>query len=1341
MELSWLSYVPAYIARAILDHPDESPVGWRQRLDVVALFADVAGFTPMSEALGVVGRAGAEELTSVLNSYFDPMIDLVHAYDGVVAKFAGDAMTIVFPYDQESRTAVARRATQCALDMQANMGRYAAIQTSAGTFSLAMRAGLALGPVLCTTVGDPDILYEHVIAGQVLDLCAEAEHYAERGEVVLHRDLLPCLDGVTVLDERGEFAAVSALHQPAACQPAESLDGSLPEAARQALASYLHPAIARRLQENQAGFINEHRKVTVLFASFSGIDYDADPDACDKLQEYLRAVMQIARRYDGFFSGVDMGDKGSKYIILFGTPIAHENDEELALRCALELSTLPQCPARFGINTGYVYCGGIGSARRQEYTVIGDAVNLAARLMQAARPGQVLVSGFTQRYVSERFVWQTLAPIQVKGKAEPIPIVEPLAVRDRSAIHLQEPAYALPMVGRQVELKRASGKVASVVEGHGQIIGITAEAGMGKSRLNAEIVKLAASQGLTVFGGASQSYGTTVSYLVWRDIWRDLFSLDPESSAEAQIAAIEAQLATIDPGLLGRVPLLDVVLGIAIPDNAVTRGLDARLRKESLEDLLLAILAYRARRTPLLLVLEDCHWIDPLSDDLLEYLARNLARLPLLLVVLYRPPETNHRQILRMRQLPYFAEIALEDLTDLEAAHLIALKLAQRFGMQDEVPAQLTQRIQDRAQGNPFYIEELINFIHDRGINPQDERVLAALELPDSLYSLIISRIDQLAEAEKSTLKVASAIGRLFRAGWLWRAYPQLGAREQVITSLNLLSDLGLTPLDKAEPELEYLFKHALTQEVAYESMAVATRAFLHEQIGSFVERAYESTLASYIDVLAFHYGRSRNTDKQRVYFRRAGDAAREAYANQVAIDYYQRLLPLLPDLEQAEVLCDLGQVEQLIGNLDEAEHSYRQALALTTAGEAGAQARPQMLLGHLLWYKADDAGALEWLDAARDGFMQRDDQYGVSQATGRMGLVYWRQADYPRALTHFEQWAAMAADLGDARGLAEATGHIANVYQYRREYDRALALYERQLALATRVGNRLEMLYAIANMIPVSSQTGDYPRALDHLARTLSLAAEIGDRRTVLIAALNMGALYVWQGDYTLALASSHFALDTAIKLYERTVVAAALSNIAWTYFKSGGYDEAAPLFGKAIALARALRIPYYLVDMLHGKAQLHARLGAHAEALSWNEQALRIAAESECPDIELQAKILSTDLRLELEEIDHPAAIREYAAMLEQHTEESEQAAITYALWRASQAEDHRKSAEARYRDLYARTPNAEYRERLAELSGEPLAPPPPLPSLLGMLTPAPADLDVLIEQVDAIIAATRQ
>src|SRR5687767_1824199 len=191
MNSLWQSYVPRYVAHDLVLHPDTCPVGREQRFDAVALFADVSGFTAMSEALGRSGRAGTEELTEILNAYFGPMIALIHSFGGIIGKFGGDAMTVLFPYTPRTQAATVRRAIQGALDMQAGMHRYAAIPTSAGTFSLAMKAGLAQGPVLCTTVGDPDIRLEYLIAGSVLDRCADAEHYAARGEVVAHAELLP----------------------------------------------------------------------------------------------------------------------------------------------------------------------------------------------------------------------------------------------------------------------------------------------------------------------------------------------------------------------------------------------------------------------------------------------------------------------------------------------------------------------------------------------------------------------------------------------------------------------------------------------------------------------------------------------------------------------------------------------------------------------------------------------------------------------------------------------------------------------------------------------------------------------------------------------------------------------------------------------------------------------------------------------------------------------------------------------------------------------------------------------------------------------------------------------
>jgi predicted ATPase len=443
---------------------------------------------------------------------------------------------------------------------------------------------------------------------------------------------------------------------------------------------------------------------------------------------------------------------------------------------------------------------------------MGDAVNLAARLMQAAKPGQILAGDSTYRPTGHRFDWEPLAPMQVKGKSEPVGVQALRAAAERVGVRLSEPAYALPMVGRVRELRRAREAIERAAQGHGQIIGITAEAGMGKSRLNAAIVQLAVERGFAAYAGAGQSYGANTSYLAWHMIWRDFFHLAASGLPEALARQLEAQLAAIDSRLAQRAPLLGVALNIPIPDNELTRSLDAQLRTELLRSLLLDCLRARVAPSspgmtkPLVLVLEDCHWLDPLSQELLEFVGRNLAELPILLIALYRPPEQAHGPLDWAARFGHFTEIRLTELEPAQAEQLMRLKLAHLTGRAGEVPAELIERIAERAQGNPFYVEEMINYIHDRGVDLRDERALQALELPDSLRSLILSRIDRLAENEQITLKVASIVGRQFRAGWLWGSYPELGAPAEVRWRLDRLSRLDLTPLDRPEPVLEYLF-------------------------------------------------------------------------------------------------------------------------------------------------------------------------------------------------------------------------------------------------------------------------------------------------------------------------------------------------------------------------------------------------------------------------------------------------------------------------------------------------------------------------------------------------------
>lgn len=1329
MQSIWLSLVPYNIAADILAHPHEPVIGREQRFEAVALFADITGFTAMSEALGRAGKTGTEELTALLNSYFRPTIELIHSYGGIVGKFGGDSLTVLFPYKQSDVSPPGDRALQCALEMQRNLAGYQELPTSAGSFSLGLRIGLASGPVLCTTVGDPSIRLEYIIAGRVLERCAGAEQHARPGEVVVD----PSLRSTFLPDQRRKLMRVSGINTNVSGAPLAPLP-EIPESALPVFTAYLHPAIVQLLRSGQAGFIDEHRKVTVVFVSFSGFDYDNDPQVSAGLQRYFIEVIRVVDSYNGYLKHIDMSDKGSTYMLLFGAPIAHEDDEERALRCALDLrhlSSLAGIPTRIGISTGYVYCGLTGAPARQEYTAIGDAVNLAARLMEAAKPAQILVSN-PQRQVINLFEWESLTTLQIKGRSDPIPTYSLSESRRRVLHRAHEPAPTLPMVGRTQEMLRVNTLISEVLQGKSRILGITAEAGMGKSRLITEILRLARQRGMEIHSGECLSYGITTSYLVWQSILQGIFGIDPNWNTITQARYLQHYLEYLNPEYAERLPLLGAVLSLPITETEFTRALDPQTRKSLLESLVIESVLQRASEVPLLLVLENCHWIDALSHELLVALCKSIGDLPILIVAAYRLPETEPIQ-LNITRLKHFSEIVLSELTQAEAEQLTALKLVHLFD-EDRATPELVARIVERSQGNPFYIEEMINLLHDRQLDPTDPQVVEALDLPDSLNSLIISRIDQLNEGPKNTIKISSVIGRLFNAAWIWGIYPEIGSPKEVREHLSTLSLLDLITVVRSEPELECFFKQALTRDVAYASLSVATRTMLHEQVGRFIEKVYADRLDRYIDLLAYHYGMSNKVEKQREYFRKAGEAAQAAYANDAAIDYYQRLLPLLPPREQIDILYRIGEIWQLTGKWTEAESAYRQALDLAQAeGDDLAQARCRTALGALFYIRGQLDEALELLEQAQREYERLGLSDPVDTPLGYIGNLYLQRGDYQRALAYLERWLNLATQAGDRRGISKATANIGHVHFYQGNYRRALECFEQWLQLVSELGDRRQIAAVVGNVGIAYWYLGDLQQAVKCFERQMLTAAAIGDQRLLSIACGNMAEVYQQQGDKRRALACYARQLQIAMEMGNRQQATIAMGYIATLALAQERYTEAEHFCKQAIALGRPLALPYYLCEFLSIYADLCERQGRLTDAQMLNTEAREIAAAIGRKEILLRAQLQELGLSVALQQISPGEMQAKLEELLSVWPDEREQASIHYAIWRQDQTqEQHRRAAAALYERLYHQAPYAHYHRRYEELTGKRLPDPPVLSDPPAAIVGAAPDLDVLMQQI---------
>jgi class 3 adenylate cyclase len=519
---------------------------------------------------------------------YDALIMQVHAYGGSVIGFAGDAITCWFDEADEQPS---MRATACGLALQKAMQPFDRLALPEGqTVTLALKVAIASGPARRFLVGRPDIQLLDVLAGETVTRMAIAEQLAQKGEVLVDAATIGQVPDLEVLawrrghDRDEPFAVISASELSGHTAKSSAYPSLKDE---EYLHSWLLPAVYKRLQAGLGEFLTELRPAVALFLRFCCLYLDSS-EAGRQLVRYISWVQGVVQRYEGTLTQLTIGDKGSYLSVLFGAPVAHEDDARRAVAVALELRTPPaelsfiQTP-QIGISLGMMRTGAYGGTMRRTYGVLGDQVNLAARLMTHAKAAQILVSPSAQRAAAPYFTWHALPAIHVKGKSESISPFEVLAIRQ--AVGLHQATSTLPIVGRKEELQQICAKLelAKAKAKKGQIVGITGEAGIGKSRLVAEVIEFALKQGYQVYAGECQSYATKSPYLVWQPLWRALFGLSPGTSTSEQVKQLQNELTRISPSLLPRLPLLRDVLNLPIPDNELTSSFDAKLRKESRE--------------------------------------------------------------------------------------------------------------------------------------------------------------------------------------------------------------------------------------------------------------------------------------------------------------------------------------------------------------------------------------------------------------------------------------------------------------------------------------------------------------------------------------------------------------------------------------------------------------------------------------------------------------------------------------------------------------------------------------------------------------------------------------
>ncbi len=1094
---------------------------------------------------------------------------------------------------------------------------------------------------------------------------------------------------------------------------------------------------------------DQRKQITVLFADLSGFTALSESLDAEEVADLIQALWQ---RLDGVImahGGVIDKHLGDGVMALFGTPMAAEDDPERAIRAALALLhelkhfqpstvTMP-LEIRIGINTGPVLLGSVGS--NAEYTALGDTVNLASRLEQAAPVGGILIAHHTYGHVRGVFDVQALEPIRVKGKLEPIKVYlvqneKPKAFRITTR---GIEGIETRMIGRDQELAHLQAALRTVfLTQASRFVSVVAEAGVGKSRLLYEFDKWIEllPEVVRFFRGRANPQLSRLPYGLLREIVAARFGILDSDRAHLARKKLESGIQEfLGSESQEKAHFIGQLIGFDFSFSPHLRGIikDARqIRDRAFFYLSQLFQKQQPDYQATVIFLEDIHWADEGSLAFLEQLAQSGQQMPLLVISLTRPILWEKRP--HWGTWPTHTRLDLVPLSASESYQLV-VEILQKV---PQVPKSLQDVIVQGAEGNPFYLEELIKVLIEDGVilkglehwQIQTER-LAELRIPQTLTSLIQARLDALPAEERETLQRASVVGRVFWDQTITYLQESPTIVKPSLSGLETRELIFVRETTSFAQTREYIFKHAILHEVTYESVLKRLRRTYHQRVAQWLQDHSGERVLEYAGLIGEHYEQARVTDLAVYWYQQAGEAAQQIYANDTAIDYYQRLLKLIPAVDHAEVLLKLGQIWELTGKWAAAEQIYREALACAeTKGDRGLQAHSQRSIGALLRLKSNHTEALEWLEQALGNFHNLEDAQGISRTVGNLGAVYKERGEYTRALGFYQQQLQIATELADKRSISISIGNMGVVYLHQGDYIRALACFERQLPLAQALADRFYVGMSTGNMGVAYQEQGNYARALECYAQQLHIASEIGDQPGISRVVGNMGVLYYDQGDYDRALLCYQYQLKTALGLGDQTMITVALTNMAEVYMAQGQIDRASHLCEKAIILSRNLNIPYYFCSFLCLQSDLYLKQGKLECIDDLITEAATLALHIGDREEQFKAQVLKARLIL-AQETQH-LGLQTLSTMLTQWTEPMQQAALYYELWQASGEAVYGQEAAQGYRALYACIPNAIYRQRVFELTGEVLLA-PSLPELPPLVAQTSVDLEAQLLQID--------
>ena len=1132
--------VAAYVPRILQQHLLDAPSQRSWSADGSAAFVDISGFTRLSEQLARKGREGSEQITEAIGTSFESILRVAYENGASLLKFGGDSLLLWF---QDERHVV--RACRATVLMRRVLREVGRIEVPGARVTLRMSQGVHSGRFHFFAVGTTHV--EFLPIGPGWSRVVEMEHAAQAGEILISPETAALLPGRALGEAKGP--GVLLLREPPGYAEKMPLPPR-PPVAPKALARCLSPAIRAHVQSS--GGTSEHRPVTIAFIRIDGTDAlieERGTEVASAALHELVSVVETATEEQGIsLLGSDVDIDGGKLILTAGAPSVTGDDEErmlLALRRILDADLA--VAIRAGVNRGAIFAGDIGPRYRRTYTVMGDAVNLAARLMAKAEPGHVYATADVLERSNTLFATTELAPMAVKGKTQ---LVRAWSVgratgsrtRLRSMDHL-------PLIGRDAELATLRRVLADAHLGQGRLVELVGEAGVGKTRL-LETLR-AEAHGFRACHAVCEAYTASTPYAVWREILRELLGFGRDDPDDAVAQRLREVVAQESPHLLPWLPLVAIAFGLEFAATAEVEMLAEKNRRAKLHETVAAFLAARLPG-PGLFEIENAHHMDLASAELFAYLAAAVGARPWVIGVARRPGNGGFAA-------PAAAAVLRIDLEPLAAAD--ALKMTRLATDEHPLPLHVLEVVAQRSGGNPQFLRDLLrSAIESGGVGG----------LPDSAEAATLARIDALAPEDRALVRHAAVFGLTFHPRMLtWLdadgdgdgegARPDPGAWRRLREFFNEEGDGYLR------------FRRSLLRDTAYQGLPYKLRRRLHGEVAAQLEREAESPEDA-AGILSLHYFEAHAFRPAWQYAAAAGRRAQDVYAYVEATELYTRALDAarrltdLPNQELAVVQEALGDAWTRAGEFGKAIDAYAAARRLVGAkplAEAELllkRSRLEEKLGkypQALRWAARARKALDGLDgpdAARQVARSSAWYATVLQAEGRNGVaIRWAQ----RAIAEAE-----AVDDPDALGAGYFVAGWANAALGKDGWE---PLVEQSLHAYQRSGDRVKQAVILSNVGVVCQGEGRWDEAMDYYERGRDASLKIGDTFGAAVARMNVAEILADRGE----LAEAEASLQEVLHLWRaskyRYFLGACLSLLGRVALRKGRADEACGRFEEA--------------------------------------------------------------------------------------------------------------------------------------------------------------------------------